>query len=335
MSNLKYTLVTGGLGFIGLNYIKKKHLSNNIINIDCKNYAANNISIKSRSKYKYIFIKDNIGNKKKIEQVFNKYKINSIINFAAETHVDNSIFNPEKVINNNIKNFTKFVIQFKKFYLEKKIPKNFKFINISTDEVYGSLKLKEKSFKEGSVYNPRNPYSASKAAIDHICSSLYSTFNLPIITIHLSNNFGCYQHDEKLIPTIIRNAIRGKKIPIYGKGTNIRDWMYVEDTYYAIEKVLKTGKIGQTYNFGGGEEFSNIIIAKKICKILNKKIFNKKHDYEKLISFVKDRKGHDFRYSLSNSKVKKIFSWSPSNNFDNNLKTVVEWYIKKYNKKNA
>jgi len=335
MTNLKYTLVTGGLGFIGLNYIKKKLLSNNIINVDCKNYAANNISIESKSKHKYIFIKSNIGNKEKIEQVFNKYKIDNIINFAAETHVDNSIINPEKVINNNINNFTKFLIQFRKFYLEKKFSKNLKFINISTDEVYGSLKLKEKSFNENSVYNPRNPYSASKASIDHICSSFFSTFNLPIITVHFSNNFGPYQHDEKLIPTIIRNGIRGKKIPIYGKGTNIRDWMYVEDTGNAVEKVLKKGKIGQTYNFGGGEEFSNILIAKKICKILNEKIHNRKYDHKKLISFVEDRKGHDFRYSLNISKVKKTLNWSPSHNFDNNLKTVVEWYVKKYSKKNA
>ena len=335
MANLKYTLVTGGLGFIGFNYIKKKFFLDNIINIDCKNYAANNNQIKSRSKYKYIFIKNNIGNKKKIEQVFNNYKITNIINFAAQTHVDNSIFNPEKVIIKNIQDFTKFIIQFKNFYLKKKFSKNLKFINISTDEVYGSLKLKEKSFKEDTVYNPRNPYSASKAAIDHVCSSFYSTFNLPIITVHFSNNYGPYQHDEKLIPTIIRNAIKGKKIPIYGKGTNIRDWMYVDDTFDAVEKVLKKGKIGQTYNFGGSQEFSNITLAKKICKILNKKILNRKYDYEKLISFVKDRKGHDFRYSLNNSKVKRLFNWSPSNDFDNNLEKVVEWYIKKYKKKNG
>ncbi len=158
---------------------------------------------------------------------------------------------------------------------------------------------------------------------------------MPIITLHFSNNFGPHQHDEKFIPTIIRNAINGNKIPIYGTGSNIRDWMHVKDTYFAVEKVLKKGKIGEIYNFGGNEEFSNIIIAKKICKILNKKIYNKKYNYEKLISFVKDRKGHDFRYSLNNSKVKKFFNWSPSNNFDSNLESVVEWYIKKYNKKNA
>ncbi len=331
MKNSKYTLVTGGLGFIGSNYIQKKIKNDNLINIDCKSYAANNIQIKSSPKYKYIFIRNNIGNKKKIEEVFNNYKIKNIINFAAETHVDNSISNPEKIIINNVKNFTQFLSQFKKSYFENKFLKGIKFINISTDEVYGSLKLNDKSFKENSVYYPRNPYSASKAAIDHICSSFYSTFNLPIITVHFSNNFGPYQHDEKFIPTVIRNAIRGKKIPIYGKGRNIRDWLYVEDTFDAINKVLKKGKIGQTYNFGGDQEYSNIIIAKKICKILNKKIPKKKYNYEKLISFVQDRKGHDFRYSIDNTKAKIFFCWSPSMNFDNNLEKVIEWYIRKYN----
>lgn len=334
MPKAKYTLVTGGLGFIGYNYIQKKVISDNIINLDCKSYAANKVLIKPRSKYKYIFIKKNIGNKKKIQEVFSKYKIKNIINFAAESHVDNSIFNPEKIIINNVKNFTKFLMQFKKSYFEKKFLKDIKFINISTDEVYGSLKLNQKSFKEDSVYYPRNPYSASKAAIDHICSSFYSTFNLPIITVHFSNNFGPFQHDEKFIPTVIRSAIRGKKIPIYGKGKNIRDWLYVEDTCDAVDKILKKGKIGQVYNFGGNQEYPNIIVAKKICKILNKKIPNKYYDYEKLISFVEDRKGHDFRYSIDNTKVKKLFSWSPSLNFDSNLEKVVDWYIKKYNKKN-
>ena len=330
MSDLNYTLVTGGLGFIGFNYIKKKNIFNNIINIDCKNYAANDISLNSKSKYKYIFLKKNIGNKKIIAQIFKRYKICNIINFAAESHVDNSIFNPERIINNNINNFTKFIIQFKKFYFEDSFPKNIKFINISTDEVYGSLKLNEKSFKESSVYNPRNPYSASKAAIDHICSSFYSTYNLPIITIHFSNNFGPYQHDEKLIPTIIRNGIKRNKIPIYGSGRNIRDWMYVDDTYKAVEKVLKKGVIGEVYNFGGGNEISNILIAKKICKILNKKLPNRKFDHTKLISFVEDRKGHDFRYSLNISKVKKKFNWVPSYDFEKNLEKVVDWYIKRY-----
>ena len=330
MSDLNYTLVTGGLGFIGFNYIIKKNIFNNIINIDCKNYAANDISLNSKSKYKYIFLKKNIGNKKIIAQIFKRYKICNIINFAAESHVDNSIFNPERIINNNINNFTKFIIQFKKFYFEDSFPKNIKFINISTDEVYGSLKLNEKSFKESSVYNPRNPYSASKAAIDHICSSFYSTYNLPIITIHFSNNFGPYQHDEKLIPTIIRNGIKRNKIPIYGSGRNIRDWMYVDDTYKAVEKVLKKGVIGEVYNFGGGNEISNILIAKKICKILNKKLPNRKFDHTKLISFVEDRKGHDFRYSLNISKVKKKFNWVPSYDFEKNLEKVVDWYIKRY-----
>lgn len=325
---MKYTLVTGGLGFIGLNYIKSHILKKNIINIDSKTYAANKINIKFSNKY--IFCNFNIGNKKKIEYIFNNFKIANIINFAAETHVDNSIARPEKIIKNNIVNFLKFLEVFKIFFLSGKIDKKIKFINVSTDEVYGSLSKTDRSFTEFSKYNPRNPYSASKASVDHICNSFCQTFGLPIITVHFSNNFGPYQHDEKFIPTIIRNVLSGDPIPIYGKGDNVRDWLYVNDTCLAIDKVIKKGKIGEVYNFGGENEISNLALVKKICKILNKKFSNKKLLLENQITFVEDRLGHDFRYSINSNKAKKQLKWKQKSNFEKSLTKSIEWYVNKY-----
>jgi len=321
-------IVTGGCGFIGSNFIKlalKKGYK--ILNLDSLTYASHKMKENFLHK-NHIFIKCDIGDKKKIRKILNKFKPNSVINFASETHVDRSIYDPEIFFKTNVLQTLNLIEETKKYLLQKK-NNNFKFIHISTDEVYGSLSTKEASFRETNKFFPNSPYSASKASAEHIMRSYYKTFGFPVIISNCSNNYGPYQYPEKLIPLIIQNCINNKLLPVYGDGKQIRDWLFVDDHCNAIFKILKKGKLGETYNIGGNTEISNIKLIKEICKLLDKKYKNNKNaSFSKLITYVSDRPGHDRRYAINSKKIQKDLGWKPKHSFSEGIKIPIEWYLK-------
>ena len=325
--------VTGGLGFIGSNFISMqidKH-KNEILNFDKLTYAANvNNLLKYKKNKLYNFVKGDIVDSKKILKILNSYKPDCIINFAAESHVDRSIDGPKEFINTNIIGTYELLNAALKYYElnYKENEKHFRFIHVSTDEVYGSLG-KKGYFKENTPYNPSSPYSASKASSDHLVRAWNLTFNLPTIITNCSNNYGPFQFPEKLIPLMIINCLKHNNLPIYGDGKNIRDWLYVADHCDALYSVILNGKNGETYNIGGNQEKNNLEIVNTICKILDEKIPSNKIDsYKELITFVKDRPGHDFRYAIDSSKIKKHLNWSPRYTFEDGIKKTIDWYIK-------
>ncbi len=323
-----YTLITGGSGFIGQNYIlylqKIKKLKN-VINIDCLNYAGKfQNHLKLSGDNSYTFIKGSINNKVLLNKVFEKYRISKIIHFAAQTHVDKSIKSSEKFFVNNVIGTLKLLEKSKEINWEKN---NFKFILISTDEIFGSLSKNQRPSVETSSYQPKNPYAASKASANHLVQSFISTFSFPAIIINCSNNYGPFQHTEKFIPKIITNALTNKKIPIYGNGLQIRDWIFVQDTCRAIYKIQKHGRIGNSYNVGGNIQIKNLDLAKKICSLISKLGLSKSVEYKKLITFVNDRPGHDKRYNISTKKINNEFGWSPKENFNSGLTKTIEWYL--------
>ena len=322
---LKYIIITGGLGFIGSNLISALIKKNyNIINIDKNTYSSNFYNTKNFLKYKnYHFIKSDIGNKKKIEEILFKYKPIAIFNLAAETHVDRSIDNPKNFISNNIISVFNFIEVFRKFYSKYK---KTKFIQISTDEVYGDV-LKGRS-NEMSKYKPSSPYAASKASSDHILFSYYRTFNLPIIITNCSNNYGPNQHPEKLIPKLIYNILNNLPLPIYGDGTNSREWIYVNDHCKALIKIFKHGKVGETYNIGSNQNVNNIKISKMLLEIAKKKILV---GSKVRLKYIKDRPGHDKRYALNSNKIKNELKWSSKTSIKKGLKITFEWYLKNQN----
>ena len=326
----KNILVTGGAGFIGSNFINylQEFTNYQIFNIDDLTYASSKSVYHLQNTKNYRFFKKNICNQISVDEVIKKSNPNVIVHFAAETHVDNSIENSEIFLKTNVigtHNLLKSALNF--FQNLKPIQqKNFLFIHISTDEVYGSLKKNEKPFTELNPYKPNNPYSASKAASDHIVRAFYITHKLPVITLHCSNNYGPNQHREKLIPTIIRSALSNKPIPIYGKGLNIRDWIYTKDFSNAILKVIKKGKIGEVYNVGGNCQISNLELVHKILNYLDK-VKPTKTTYKNLITFVTDRKGHDFRYDINTLKIKQQLGWKPKTKLDQGLEQTINWYL--------
>ena len=320
----KRAIVTGGLGFIGSNLIKLL-LKNNffVINIDKINYASNIYNLNNiKKKINYKFYKSDICDKKMLNYILKKHKPNVIFNLAAETHVDRSINNPQNFVRSNIIGVYNILECVKKYI---KIQKNFKMIHVSTDEVYGDIKGLKKS-KEGDKYKPSSPYSASKASADHLINAYVRTYNLPIIISNCCNNFGPNQFPEKFIPKTIFNIITNKNIPIYGKGKNQREWIYVEDHCHALISLFNKGKIGESYNIGTGFIINNLKLVQKIIKIY-KSNFDKKKQKIK-IEFVKDRPGHDFRYALNSSKIKKKLGWKHLYNFNKALIKTIEWYLK-------
>jgi dTDP-glucose 4,6-dehydratase len=301
-------LVTGGLGFIGSNFIintLKKFPQYEIINLDDELHGSNKLNLKNIKNYK--FVKGNICNEKLVEKLVKK--CNLVVNFAAESHVDRSISNPKPFINSNIVGLFNILEQIKN---HKK-----KLIQISTDEVFGSLK--KDSADENFKLNPSSPYASSKAAAELLVNSYVTTFDCKCIITRCTNNFGPRQFPEKLIPKTILLAYQNKKIPIYGSGKNIRDWIFVNDHCDAINKIITNGKEGKTYNISGQNELNNITIVKKILKFMGKS--------NDTIEFVNDRPGHDFRYSLDSSKIQKELNWSPKLDFDKNLKETIGWYL--------
>ena len=329
---VKKILVTGGAGFIGGNFIIKQLIEtdNFIINFDNLTYAGELTKFnKIKSNGKYQFIKGNICDRKNVAKTLSNYKPDTIIHFAAESHVDRSIEGPSDFIQTNIIGSYVLLEETLKYYkqLENDKKNKFRFLHISTDEVFGELGDKRK-FTEKTPYNPSSPYSASKASSDHLVRAWHRTYGLPVLITNCSNNYGPYQFPEKLIPLMIINSISNKQLPVYGKGENIRDWLYVEDHCDAINTVLKKGKIGETYNIGGNCEKKNLDIVEKICEILDKiKPKSNGISYKKQITFVKDRPGHDFRYAMDIAKIKQELHWKPKESFSSGIRKTIEWYI--------
>lgn len=326
---MKTYLVTGGAGFIGSNFIEymlKKYSDIRIINIDKLTYAGNLENLKTVENNKnYSFYEIDICDKESIEKIFAENNIDYVVNFAAESHVDRSIKEPEIFVRTNVLGTVNILNSAKKAW---ETPVGFeegkKFIQISTDEVYGSLE-DTGYFTETTPLDPHSPYSSSKASADLMVKAYYDTYNMPINITRCSNNYGPYQFPEKLIPLIINNCINRKMLPIYGDGLNIRDWLYVEDHCKAIEKVIKEGVIGQVYNIGGNNEKTNIYIVKTIIQYINENMDSKVT--EKLIKYVEDRKGHDKRYAINAQKIKEELGWVPETTFELGIKKTIQWYI--------
>ncbi len=322
-------LVTGGCGFIGSNFILNQigSTSNKILNIDKITYSGNIDNLTSiKNEKNYQFAQIDICNKKSISDLFTKFSPDIVVHFAAESHVDRSIDSPMPFIETNIVG-TANLLEAATYYWKINQKREFKFIHISTDEVYGSLG-ETGFFTEKTPYNPKSPYSSSKASSDHLVRSWNHTYGLPTIITNCSNNYGPMQFPEKLIPLMIINCLNDKPLPVYGEGDNIRDWLYVSDHCRAIQKVINNGKIGETYNIGGNNEIKNIDIVTTICNILddlNPK--SQKSSYKDLITFVKDRPGHDYRYAIDSSKIQKALEWKPIESFETGIYKTIEWYI--------
>ena len=326
---MKNILITGGAGFIGSHLVKHftlKYPNYKIINFDILSYASDLSRLNTIENNKnYNFIKGDINDTNLLNEVFQKFKIDSVINLAAESHVDNSIKNPNKFAETNIMGTLNLLNISNKFWQNSN---NNLFYHISTDEVYGELGEKG-LFSESSAYNPKSPYSASKASSDHLTRAFYHTFKLPIIISNCSNNFGPDQHFEKLIPLTIKKIINNEKIPIYGDGKNIRDWIFVKDHVDAIDKIFHSNMLGETYNIGGGNEINNLDLVTKIIQITDAKLGRNPNSSVNLISFVEDRKGHDFRYAIDNTKINNQLGWYPKTTFMNGLEETVASYIYK------
>ncbi|MFD2529547.1 dTDP-glucose 4,6-dehydratase [Polaribacter marinaquae] len=335
---MKSILVTGGAGFIGSNFIPyylEKNSDCKIINLDVLSYAGDLENLKEVENHKnYTFIKGDICDRDLLNKLFDTYNFTEVIHFAAESHVDNSIKNPDAFVRTNVFGTFNLLDVAKNYWMTSpnKYREEFKharFHHISTDEVYGTLG-KEGLFTEETSYAPNSPYSASKASSDFMVRSYFHTYGLNVVTTNCSNNYGPKQHNEKLIPTIIRKAISGENIPIYGDGKNIRDWLYVLDHCKGIDLVLENGRAGETYNIGGKNERDNLYIAHKICDILDE-IKPKDESYKEQISFVKDRPGHDFRYAIDATKLENELGWQADESFETGILKTIEWYLKKYN----
>ena len=329
MNNL---FVTGGLGFIGSNFIRLLLNSGEfetIINFDKQTYAGNPENLQDLQDHEsYKFIKGDICDREKVSRVLEECKIDGIVNFAAESHVDRSIDGPEPFVQTNVVGTLR-LLEASKDYISnsvKEVRDTFRFLHVSTDEVYGSLKKDEPAFCETTPFAPNSPYSASKASADHLVRSYHHTFGLPPLTTNCSNNYGPYQFPEKLIPLMIMNASEGKSLPIYGDGSNIRDWLHVEDHCSGILSVLQKGRIGETYCIGGASEKTNMEVIDTLCEILDRK-FPERTPHSKHKTFVKDRPGHDHRYAIDFSKIKNELDWAPSFSFEEGMEKTVDWYL--------
>ena len=325
---MKKILVTGGSGFIGSNFIINQinNTDNKIFNLDMLTYAGNNENLLSViDSDNYSFIKGSINNNKLVESLFKKFSPDCILNFAAETHVDKSIHSPNSFIDTNIYG-TLCLLQVSLEYYKSN--QSFRFIHVSTDEVYGSLDKNEIPFTETHPYNPSSPYSASKASSDHLVRAWQKTYGLPTIISNCSNNYGPYQNPEKLIPLIITNCLNEKPLPLYGDGRHIRDWLYVGDHCEALYKIINEATPGESYNIGGNNEIKNIDIVTKICEILDGlRPRNKQSSYINLIKYVQDRPGHDYRYAINSSKIKNDLNWKPKESFESGILETIKWYL--------
>ncbi len=326
-------LITGGAGFIGTNFLLDWLLQSDerVINLDALTYAGNLENLNSlKDDSRHIFVQGNICDSTLVASLLVKYKPRAIINFAAESHVDRSIQHPEEFIQTNIVGTFRLLEITRTYWneLEHKAKQKFRFIHVSTDEVYGSLESEEEAFDENHRYEPNSPYSASKAASDHLIRAYHHTYGLPVLTTNCSNNYGPYQFPEKLIPLIIINALADKPLPVYGDGQQIRDWLYVKDHCAAIRKVLEAGAVGETYNIGGNNEKLNIDIVRSICTLLDtlSPHINGK-SYQQQITFVADRPGHDRRYAINSRKIENELGWKPKETFETGIYKTLQWYL--------
>ncbi len=326
-------LVTGGAGFIGGNFVLDwlaNPASEGIINIDKLTYAGNLATLKSLEiDSRHLFIQGDIGNYDLVLFLLRQYGVRAVINFAAESHVDRSILRPEDFIQTNIVGTYRLLEASRTYWsdlaLSKK--KNFRFLHVSTDEVYGNLSVHDSAFAETKRYEPNSPYSASKAASDHLVRAWYHTYGLPVLITNCSNNYGPYHYPEKLIPLVILNALKGKSLPIYGDGQQIRDWLYVKDHCNAIRRVLESGRIGESYNIGGSNEKTNLYVVRKICKILDSLRPKVSGSYSDQIVYIQDRPGHDRRYAIDARKLERELGWRPIETFETGIQKTVQWYV--------
>ena len=326
-------LVTGGAGFIGSNFILQwmKTESSPVINLDKLTYAGNLSNLESVSaNSRYQFVHGDICDRPMFGELLRRHRPRAIVHFAAESHVDRSIHGPDDFVRTNV-NGTFSMLEETRAYVAEMGPTemtNFRFLHVSTDEVYGSLQPDDPPFSEVSPHAPNSPYAASKAGSDHLVRAYHHTYGLPTLTTNCSNNYGPYQFPEKLIPLTILHAIQGKPIPVYGDGQNVRDWLYVEDHCEAIRKVLSTGKLGETYNLGGRSEKPNLEIVGMICQILDElRPRDAVVPHKKLITFVTDRPGHDRRYAMNADKIERELGWRPRETFESGIRKTIEWYL--------
>jgi dTDP-glucose 4,6-dehydratase len=325
-------LVTGGAGFLGANFIldwlKQHHEP--VINLDKLTYAGNPENLASlQGDSRHIFVQGDIGDRALVGRLLAEHRPRAIVNFAAESHVDRSIHGPEDFIQTNIVGTFHMLEEVRGYWmsLEGDEKAAFRFLHVSTDEVYGSLGPDDAPFTEATPFAPNSPYSASKASSDHLVRAYHHTYGLPTLTTNCSNNYGPYQFPEKLIPLMILNATRGKNLPIYGDGMNVRDWLYVADHCSAIRAVLDKGRLGETYNIGGWNEMPNIEIVKTVCGLLDEMHADAAGPHERLLTYVKDRPGHDRRYAIDASKIHRELGWKPAETFETGIRKTVKWYL--------
>jgi len=326
-------LVTGGAGFIGSNFVLDWLAQSDepVINLDALTYAGNLENLAALDgDSRHVFVKGDIGDFELVSRLLAEYQPRAVVNFAAESHVDRSIHGPEDFIQTNIVGTFRLLEAVRECYgrLEKTAKNEFRFLHVSTDEVYGSLEADASAFSETHRYEPNSPYSASKAASDHLVRAYHHTYGLPVLTTNCSNNYGPYHFPEKLIPLVIHNALAGKPLPIYGDGQQIRDWLYVKDHCSAIRRVLESGRLGETYNVGGWNEKANLDVVRTLCAILDE--LSPRADgqsYAAQITFVADRPGHDRRYAIDAGKIERELGWKPAETFETGIRKTVQWYL--------
>jgi len=326
-------LVTGAAGFIGSNFVLDWLAQSDepVINLDALTYAGNLENLASlQGDCRHIFVKGGIGDFDLVAKLLKEHSVRAVVNFAAESHVDRSIHGPEDFIQTNIVGTFHLLEAVRAYWsaLEGEAKENFRFLHVSTDEVYGSLTKDDPAFAETNRYEPNSPYSASKAASDHLVRAYHHTYGLPVLTTNCSNNYGPYHFPEKLIPLVIHNALAGKALPIYGDGQQIRDWLYVKDHCSAIRRVLEAGKLGETYNVGGWNEKPNLDVVHTLCTILDE--LSPRNDgkpYKEQITYVKDRPGHDRRYAIDATKIERELGWKPAETFETGIRKTVQWYL--------
>jgi dTDP-glucose 4,6-dehydratase len=329
-------LVTGGCGFIGSNFIRQRLKESGsplqkLVNLDLLTYAGNPANLADlENDPRYVFQHGDIGDEGLVADLLQEHRIDAVLNFAAESHVDRSIDSPEPFIQTNVTGTLRLLNAVRRYWgaLDAKKRSGFRFLHVSTDEVYGTLAPTDPAFSETTPFAPNSPYAASKAASDHLVRAFHHTYGLPTLTTNCSNNYGPYHFPEKLIPLMILNALDGKPLPVYGDGQQIRDWLYVEDHAAAIWLVLRKGRLGETYNVGGLNERANLDVVKTLCALLDQK--SARADgatYEAQITYVADRPGHDRRYAIDCSKIQSEFGWSPAESFETGLAKTVDWYL--------
>jgi len=325
-------LVTGGAGFIGTNFVLDSLAGNGspVVNLDKLTYAGNLENLASlEGDPRHVFVRGDVCDRELLDRLLAGHRPSAVVHFAAESHVDRSIHGPGEFVRTNVQGTFTLLEAVRAYWgaLEGEEKERFRFLHVSTDEVYGSLGPDDPPFAEANPYQPNSPYSASKAASDHLVRAYHHTYGLPTLTTNCSNNYGPWQFPEKLIPLVISNALAGKPLPIYGDGMNVRDWLYVGDHCAAIRRVLEAGRPGEVYNVGGWNEMPNLVIVRTICALLDELVPDPAGPRERLITFVKDRPGHDRRYAIDARKIERELGWRPAETFETGIRKTVRWYL--------